>query len=61
MKLKLIADVHISPITVAELQTSGYEIHRVTEYLPAHASDGDIIEVARREKGFIVTQDFEKL
>jgi len=59
MKLKLIADVHISPITVAELQASGYEIHRVTEVLSAHASDVEIIELARREESVIVTQDLD--
>ena len=59
MKLRLLADVHISPITVAELQASGYEIHRVTEVLPAYASDAEIIERARHEESVIVTQDLD--
>lgn len=59
MKLKLIADMHISPITVAELQASGYQIRRMTEYLSAYASDIEIVELARREEAIIVTQDLD--
>lgn len=59
MKLNLIADVHISPITVAELQASGYDIRRMTEHLPADASDTDIIELAHREEAVLVTQDLD--
>lgn len=59
MKLKLIADVHISPITVTELRKSGYQINRVTEFLSAKASDIEIIELTIRQESAIVTQDFD--
>jgi hypothetical protein len=35
--LRFIADVHISPVTVAALQLEGYDIVRTTELLPATA------------------------
>jgi predicted nuclease of predicted toxin-antitoxin system len=59
MSLKFIADVHISPITVAELRKSGYQIYRVTDYLPAHAKDSEIIKLARCEKAIIITPDLD--
>ncbi len=59
MELKLIADVHISPITVTELRKAGYQISRVTEFLSARASDIEIIELAIRQESAIVTQDLD--
>ncbi|MDZ7341342.1 MAG: DUF5615 family PIN-like protein [candidate division KSB1 bacterium] len=59
MKLKMIADVHISPITVAELRKAGYQISRVTELLSATASDIEIIEFAKRHESAIITQDLD--
>lgn len=59
MKLKLIADVHISPISVTELRKAGYQINRVTEFLSAKASDIEIIELAIRQESVIVTQDLD--
>ncbi|MBI5408870.1 MAG: DUF5615 family PIN-like protein [Nitrospirae bacterium] len=59
MKLKFIADIHISPLTVKELQKSGYDIVRVTDKLPATASDGEIIQLAYKEQAVIVTQDLD--
>ena len=59
MKLKFIADVHISPQTVAYLRASGYQIKRVTDYLSAKASDQEIVELARREQAVVITQDLD--
>jgi predicted nuclease of predicted toxin-antitoxin system len=59
LKLKLLADVHISPVTVAELQKLDFNINRVTDYLSANASDSAIIDLARRKKAVIVTQDLD--
>lgn len=59
VKLKLLADVHISPRTVAELQGLGYHISRMTEHLSPHVSDAEIIELARSERAVIVTQDLD--
>ena len=59
MALSFIADVHISPFTVNQLKKNGYEISRITEFLPATASDEQIIELARTKKAVIITQDLD--
>ena len=59
MRPKLLADIHISPITVAEIRADGYEIHRVSDYISASASDAKIIELAILEKAAIITQDLD--
>ena len=59
MKLKFIADVHISPLTVSDLQQAGYHITRVTDFLPPTASDEEIITLAIDEGAIIVTQDLD--
>jgi|YelNatPaOPRAMG01_1025707.scaffolds.fasta_scaffold152301_1 predicted nuclease of predicted toxin-antitoxin system len=57
MKLKFIADIHISPLTVKALQDKGYNI---TDKLPANASDREIIiMLAYKEKAVIITQDLD--
>jgi predicted nuclease of predicted toxin-antitoxin system len=53
------ADVHISPITVNQLKKSGYNIVRVTEFLPPKTPDEEIIELARKRKSVIITQDLD--
>ncbi|MDO8142575.1 MAG: DUF5615 family PIN-like protein [Candidatus Brocadiales bacterium] len=59
MKLKFIADVHISPLTVQELLKSGYSATRVTDSLPSTSSDIEIIQFANKEKAVIITQDLD--
>ncbi|RKY00019.1 hypothetical protein DRP77_12285 [Candidatus Poribacteria bacterium] len=59
MKLKLLADLHISPYTVGLLRKAGYEIVRITELLPPTASDEEIIDLALREEAVIITQDLD--
>ena len=59
MKLKFIADIHISPLTVKALQNKGYDIVRITDKLPATASDKEIIQLAHQEKAVIITQDLD--
>lgn len=59
MKLKFIADIHISPITVEALQNKGYDICRITDKLPATAPDEEIIRLAHQEKAVIITQDLD--
>jgi predicted nuclease of predicted toxin-antitoxin system len=59
MKSKYIADIHISPLTVNELQKKGYNISRVTDKLPATSSDMEIVELAYQEKAVIITQDLD--
>lgn len=57
--IRLLADVHISPKTVADLQKQGYEIMRSSEVLPANAPDINILEFARIENWVVLTQDLD--
>ncbi len=57
--LRLIADVHISPLTVAALNLQGYDIVRSTDFLPATAADIEILEFARAEGRIVLTQDLD--
>ncbi|MBI5198043.1 MAG: DUF5615 family PIN-like protein [Nitrospirae bacterium] len=59
MALKLLADMHISPLTVQALRKNGYDISRVSEYLPPTASDEEIIDLATRQHAVILTQDLD--
>ena len=53
--LKLLADIHISPLTVAEIRAIGYKIYRVSDLISASASDSEIIELAILERAAIIT------
>lgn len=57
--IRLLADVHISPKTVADLQKQGYEIMRSSEFLTANAPDINILEFARTENWVVLTQDLD--
>ena len=59
MRPKLLADIHISPLTVAEIRAMGYEIHRVSDFISASATDAKIIELAILERAAIITQDLD--
>ena len=57
--LRFLADIHISPRTVKALQSEGYDIVRITEFLPATATDRRIVEFVAEEGYVIVTQDLD--
>ena len=57
MRLKFIADIHISPKTVDALRKEGFDINRVTDFLSASATDEEIIDEAIDKKVIIITQD----
>ncbi|MFN5763854.1 MAG: DUF5615 family PIN-like protein [Pseudanabaena sp.] len=57
--IRLLADVHISPKTVGDLQKQGYVIMRSSEVLPANAPDINILEFARIENWVVLTQDLD--
>lgn len=59
MGLKYLADMNLSPITVAALQVGGYDIVRVSSLLRATTADAVILEEARRREMVIVTQDLD--
>jgi predicted nuclease of predicted toxin-antitoxin system len=59
ISLSLLADVHISPLTVTALRSQGYDIVRTTDVLPATASDAEILELARVDGRVVLTQDLD--
>jgi predicted nuclease of predicted toxin-antitoxin system len=58
-RLRLVADVHISPLTVKSLKSQGYDIARSTDFLPVNAADIEILEFARVEDRIVLTQDLD--
>ena len=57
--MKLLADVHISPVTVAFLNKLGYDTIRVNEALTAAAPDWQIVEYAFSNERAVLTQDLD--
>jgi len=47
--MRILADMHISPITVHFLQELGHDAIRVNEILPSNSSDKTIVETAKKE------------
>jgi len=60
--MKILADIHISPITVRFLQDLGHDAIRVNEILPSNSSDKTIVETAKKERGIeYVNKRLEKV
>ena len=57
--MRLLADLHISPRTVQFLRSLGHDVLRVTDLLPATASDETIVERAAQDQRVILTQDLD--
>jgi predicted nuclease of predicted toxin-antitoxin system len=57
--LRFLADMNLSPKTVAALQQRGWDIIRVSQVLPVTASDPEILEFARQHDRVVVTQDLD--
>jgi predicted nuclease of predicted toxin-antitoxin system len=57
--VKLLADVHISPVTVTFLNALGLNTVRVAEVLSPSASDRSIVEYAFAEDRTVLTQDLD--
>jgi predicted nuclease of predicted toxin-antitoxin system len=57
--MRLLADLHISPSTVAFLRTLGHDVARADAVLPKTASDEDIVTAARAADRAILTQDLD--
>jgi predicted nuclease of predicted toxin-antitoxin system len=57
--IRLLADIHISPITVAALKQAEWDIIRVSDVLPTTTPDHEILEYARQENRVVVTQDLD--
>ncbi len=59
MSVQFLADINISPSTVDKLKILGIRIDRVTKFLPATASDEEIIQLAKRKNAVVITQDLD--
>lgn len=57
--LRFLADMNLSPQTVADLQAAGWDILRVNQVLLATTSDRDILTYARQDNRVIITQDLD--
>jgi len=59
MSLRFLANMNISPQTVAALQENGWDTVRVSEVLPVDAADETILERARNDDRAVITQDLD--
>jgi len=58
-RVRLLADMNISPKTVDALQRRGWDIIRVSDILPMDAEDEEILDLARLEGRVVITQDLD--
>jgi predicted nuclease of predicted toxin-antitoxin system len=56
---RFLADINISPRTVEALSLQGWNIVRVSAFQMSKSPDVDILELARREGFFIITEDLD--
>lgn len=57
--MRILADLHIAPRTVGFLRALGHDVVRVTEVLPATASDVAIVAHAIADHRAILSQDLD--
>jgi predicted nuclease of predicted toxin-antitoxin system len=58
-KLEFLANMNISPLTVGDLRTLGWNIVRVPEIMDSKSKDIDILTYAREHNKVVVTQDLD--
>jgi predicted nuclease of predicted toxin-antitoxin system len=57
--MRFLADMNVSPATVADLASDGIDIVRVSSLLPVNAPDKEILDLARREERAVITHDVD--
>jgi predicted nuclease of predicted toxin-antitoxin system len=57
--MRLLADMHISPRTIEFLRANGHDVVRVSDILPAQASDETIVSRADEDGRTVLTQDLD--
>ena len=57
--MRLLADLHISPRTIAFLRSLGHDAIRADALLPANAPDLELVEAALKEGRTVLTQDLD--
>jgi predicted nuclease of predicted toxin-antitoxin system len=55
--VKFLVDMPVTPEAVAYLGRAGHHAVHAASVGPARASDGEILEVARREERIVITVD----
>ena len=58
-KLKYLADMNISPLTVSILCHKGYDVVRVNTVLSPSASDEQILSYCRERDTVVITEDMD--
>jgi predicted nuclease of predicted toxin-antitoxin system len=57
--IRLLADLNISPLSVAILRRHGWDVIRVSEILPPTAPDREILGRARADGRAVLTEDLD--
>jgi predicted nuclease of predicted toxin-antitoxin system len=57
--IRLLADMNISPLTVALLQQQGWDVIRVSDRLPVNAPDWEVLRLAREEGRILISHDLD--
>ena len=57
--LEFLANMNISPLTVGDLRTLGWNIVRVPEIMDSKSKDMDILTYARDHNKVVITQDLD--
>lgn len=55
--MRLLLDVNLPRLLIAELRSAGWDAERVTEHLPATALDEEILALAAERGSVVVTRD----
>lgn len=55
--MRIVADVHISPLTVQHLNELGHDAVRANAVLPGNAPDHEIVAWAATNERVVITQD----
>lgn len=58
-RVRLLANMSISPQAVKVLQGEGWDVVRVSDLVPVNTSDADVLELARSENRVVLTQDLD--
>ena len=57
--MKFLADMPISPKTVAYLRSTGHDVYRISERGLPKAKDREIVDIAENEQRIILTMDLD--
>jgi predicted nuclease of predicted toxin-antitoxin system len=58
-RLEFLANMNISPLTVEDLRTLGWNIVRIPEIMDSRSKDIDILTYAREHNKVVITQDLD--